>query len=474
MTSSCGRWVISLHLVCRGLTTIRARAAICQASRHHNESRNQAQAEVRAAEACGRRRRDAPAHHRGGDRPARHRGPSRTTLSAVARRAGVERRTLYRHFPTEAELFAACSTHYFAANPWPDLDGWRAIRDPQERLQRALDELYAYYERTEPMFGNVLRDAELVDFARAAVAPLQAFLDEAAEVLARPSRSAAGSGSSSRARCATPSPSRPGARCRAAASGARCGAGWSRPSSTPPGTPAPRCAAAAGAQGRCTTSTSRRTVPAGSPPPQHVAPNRDAGRSRRHGVGDPGQVRLAVVRELAPPASSTGTPQPTALRDRARRRRDRRLDHVRAELRRRPRRARDGPRGERVGERLRGRRQDLAHVGQPRPVGRGGDRGGRRELRQLAGRAGSISVSTASRPQPHRVLDGVRDDPVRRAVAVDARASSDRASGSRAPCRTPPGSRAPSRRQAMSASAPAATTSAISCSRDSRPGHGQV
>jgi AcrR family transcriptional regulator len=111
-------------------------------------------------------------------------GPSRTTMSAVAERAGVERRTLYRHFPTEVDLFAACSSHYFAANPWPDLDGWRAIRDPAQRLERALDELYAYYERTEPMFSNVLRDAEVVDFAREAVAPLDAYLEEAAGVLA--------------------------------------------------------------------------------------------------------------------------------------------------------------------------------------------------------------------------------------------------------------------------------------------------
>ena len=110
-------------------------------------------------------------------------GPSRTTLSAVAERAGVERRTLYRHFPSEVELFEACSAHYFTANPWPELDGWRAIRDPRERLERALDELYAYYERTEPMFSNVLRDAEVVDFARDAVAPLDAFLDEGADVL---------------------------------------------------------------------------------------------------------------------------------------------------------------------------------------------------------------------------------------------------------------------------------------------------
>jgi AcrR family transcriptional regulator len=111
-------------------------------------------------------------------------GPSRTTLSAVAERAGVERRTLYRHFPTEAELFTACSSHYFAAHPWPDLDAWRAVADPRQRLALALDELYAYYERTEPMFTNVLRDAELVDLARDAVAPLHAYLDEAAGILA--------------------------------------------------------------------------------------------------------------------------------------------------------------------------------------------------------------------------------------------------------------------------------------------------
>jgi AcrR family transcriptional regulator len=110
-------------------------------------------------------------------------GPSRTTLSAVAQRAGVERRTLYRHFATEADLFAACSSHYFSANPFPDLGPWRAIRDPQQRLERALGDIYAYYERTEPMFSNVLRDAELVDFARDAVAPLHAYLEEAVEVL---------------------------------------------------------------------------------------------------------------------------------------------------------------------------------------------------------------------------------------------------------------------------------------------------
>jgi len=117
-------------------------------------------------------------------------GPARTTLSAVAERAGVQRHTVYRHFPSEADLFGACSAHFFTANPWPDLESWRTIDDPHQRLARALDELYAYYERTEAMFSNVLRDAELVDALRPTLAPLQGFLAEAAEILAagRPAR----------------------------------------------------------------------------------------------------------------------------------------------------------------------------------------------------------------------------------------------------------------------------------------------
>jgi AcrR family transcriptional regulator len=111
-------------------------------------------------------------------------GPARTTLSAVAKRAGVQRHTVYRHFPTEADLFAACSAHYLSEYPWPDLEPWSSIGDPKQRLARALEELYAYYERTEPMFSNVLRDAELVDALRPTLLPLQAFLAEAVEILA--------------------------------------------------------------------------------------------------------------------------------------------------------------------------------------------------------------------------------------------------------------------------------------------------
>jgi AcrR family transcriptional regulator len=85
-------------------------------------------------------------------------GPSRTSMSAVAERAGVRRSTLYRHFPDEAALFEACSAHWSAANPPPDLSAWTTIEDPDERLRRALEELYPHYRRTERMMSNLLRD----------------------------------------------------------------------------------------------------------------------------------------------------------------------------------------------------------------------------------------------------------------------------------------------------------------------------
>lgn len=112
-------------------------------------------------------------------------GPARTSLSAVAQRAGVQRHTLYRHFPTEAELFGACSAHFFSEHPLPDVEPWREIRDPHQRLQRVLNELYAYYERTEGMFSNVLRDAELIEDLRPTLVPMQEFLNEVADTLAK-------------------------------------------------------------------------------------------------------------------------------------------------------------------------------------------------------------------------------------------------------------------------------------------------
>jgi AcrR family transcriptional regulator len=89
-------------------------------------------------------------------------GPARTSISAVAERAGVRRSTVYRHFPDEAALFAACSSHWGAANPPPDPRPWAAIEDPSERTATALRAVYGYYAATEAMYTSLLRDEPLV------------------------------------------------------------------------------------------------------------------------------------------------------------------------------------------------------------------------------------------------------------------------------------------------------------------------
>jgi AcrR family transcriptional regulator len=89
-------------------------------------------------------------------------GPARTSISAIAERAGVRRSTVYRHFPDEEALFAACSSHWGAANPPPDPRAWAAIEDPAERLETALRELYTFYGSTEGMYTSLLRDEPLV------------------------------------------------------------------------------------------------------------------------------------------------------------------------------------------------------------------------------------------------------------------------------------------------------------------------
>src|ERR1043166_1435504 len=89
-------------------------------------------------------------------------GPARTSISAIAEHAGVRRSTVYRHFPDEEALFAACSSHWLAANPPPDVTRWAAIQDPDTRLHSALEELYADYRRTEAMRSNLLRDQPIM------------------------------------------------------------------------------------------------------------------------------------------------------------------------------------------------------------------------------------------------------------------------------------------------------------------------
>ena len=110
-------------------------------------------------------------------------GPALTTMSAVAKKAGVQRHTVYRHFPDEEALFGACSAHFIAMHPLPNLALWAEIADPRARLTRGLNDVYAYFERTGAMFTLILRDTEVSESLRRAVEPILHYFAQAVEVL---------------------------------------------------------------------------------------------------------------------------------------------------------------------------------------------------------------------------------------------------------------------------------------------------
>src|SRR4051794_24095361 len=106
-------------------------------------------------------------------------GPARTTVAEIARRAGVQRLTVYTHFPDEHSLFGACSGHFIAQDPPPDPRTWAAIGDPAERMRTALRQTHAWYRRQRPMLTNIERDAALLPALRDVVSAGRAPRDTA-------------------------------------------------------------------------------------------------------------------------------------------------------------------------------------------------------------------------------------------------------------------------------------------------------
>ncbi|HEX5818803.1 MAG TPA: TetR family transcriptional regulator [Gemmatimonadales bacterium] len=103
-------------------------------------------------------------------------GPARTTISAIAERAGVERLTVYRHFASETAMYEACAAHFTAEVGSPDPATWADVDDPAERLRAALLAFYDYYRRAEDMLVQVQRDAPLLPALAPVLAPWEAFV----------------------------------------------------------------------------------------------------------------------------------------------------------------------------------------------------------------------------------------------------------------------------------------------------------
>jgi len=113
-------------------------------------------------------------------------GAARTTISAIAERAGVERLTVYRHFPDARSLFEACSAHWLERHPPPDPAPWTAIPDRDARVRTAVSELYAYYDGNEQMLANNLRDAVDVPLLAEVMQGLTDYLGAVAAILVGP------------------------------------------------------------------------------------------------------------------------------------------------------------------------------------------------------------------------------------------------------------------------------------------------
>lgn len=87
-------------------------------------------------------------------------GPAQTTISMIAERAGVQRHTVYAHFPDERSLLMACSGLHLEREPLPLPGSWADLSGAEARLTAALTALYAWFARNEDMLAAVLRDAE--------------------------------------------------------------------------------------------------------------------------------------------------------------------------------------------------------------------------------------------------------------------------------------------------------------------------
>jgi AcrR family transcriptional regulator len=112
-------------------------------------------------------------------------GPVRTTISAIAQRAGVERHTVYAHFADERKLFEACTAHWEARHPFPDAERWTAIDDPESRLRTALRDVYRWYEEVEADLVVFRRDAQVHELDAEVIARYDAYFVELADGLAR-------------------------------------------------------------------------------------------------------------------------------------------------------------------------------------------------------------------------------------------------------------------------------------------------
>jgi AcrR family transcriptional regulator len=104
-------------------------------------------------------------------------GPAQTSIKAIAEQAGVQRLTVYRHFPDETSLFKACSSHWLGLHPPPAVSDCEDAGDPVTQTSKTLLSFYHYYRQTERMWSSIYRDIDEVEALREPMSKFESYID---------------------------------------------------------------------------------------------------------------------------------------------------------------------------------------------------------------------------------------------------------------------------------------------------------
>ena len=100
--------------------------------------------------------------------------------NAIADRAGVERLTVYRHFPDEPSMLRACSAHWTTLHPLPPMPAQG--NDPLAACRRTILRLYGWYRANEAMLVQITTDARKIPLIAELIAPIGVEPSTAAEL----------------------------------------------------------------------------------------------------------------------------------------------------------------------------------------------------------------------------------------------------------------------------------------------------
>lgn len=104
-------------------------------------------------------------------------GPANTSIKAVAEKAGVQRLTVYRHFPDEESLFEACSSAYLEQHPPPNMADWSDVLDAEKRSYLAILMFNQYYRDTADMWKSVYRDLGKLEALQGPMTEFKSYLN---------------------------------------------------------------------------------------------------------------------------------------------------------------------------------------------------------------------------------------------------------------------------------------------------------